>query len=245
MLQGRREPAVRVPPLRHDQPLQGGAGRAATRSNGATKYVDEFFTWREVAHAFCFRSWPVLESTAVGLLSILRLAASLADVLVWSILSYVTRVPCLAETIRPQQSGQPYLKQCHRLIESSALPSEKTSRLACEVARHLGAAQALPQWSQQALQQHAGDPREVKSLHSWRTARPVTPSGMPCSTSSRRTVRHSSALSLLRTCQSCTADRALPPDVPAHSERADVALVPECPHRPAFCVQESCTTTSA
>ena len=24
--------------------------------------------------------------------------------------------------------------------------------------------QALPQWSQQALQQHAGDPREVKSL---------------------------------------------------------------------------------
>ena len=64
----------------------------------------------------------------------------------------------------PQQSGLPYLKQCHHLIESSALPSEKTSRLACEVARHLGAAQALPQWSQQALQQHAGDPREVKSL---------------------------------------------------------------------------------
>ena len=39
----------------------------ATRSNGATKYVDEFFTWREVAHAFCFRSWPVLESTQVEL----------------------------------------------------------------------------------------------------------------------------------------------------------------------------------
>ncbi|CAL8462237.1 g1768 [Coccomyxa elongata] len=34
-----------------------------SRSNGATKYVDEFFTWREVAHAFCFRSWPTLEST--------------------------------------------------------------------------------------------------------------------------------------------------------------------------------------
>ena len=94
-------------------PFKVARDALATKSNGATKYVDEFFTWREVAHAFCFRSWPVLESTAVGLLSILRLAASLADVLVWSILSYVTRVPCLAETIRPQQSGQPYLKQCH------------------------------------------------------------------------------------------------------------------------------------
>ncbi len=36
-----------------------------SRSNGATKYVDEFFTWREVAHAFCFRSWPNLESSQV------------------------------------------------------------------------------------------------------------------------------------------------------------------------------------
>ncbi len=36
-----------------------------SRSTGATKYVDEFFTWREVAHAFCFRSWPTLESTQV------------------------------------------------------------------------------------------------------------------------------------------------------------------------------------
>ena len=36
-----------------------------TRSNGASKYLDEFFTWREVAHAFCFRSWPELESTRV------------------------------------------------------------------------------------------------------------------------------------------------------------------------------------
>lgn len=35
------------------------------RSNGATKYVDEFFTWREVAHAFCLRSWPVLENVQV------------------------------------------------------------------------------------------------------------------------------------------------------------------------------------
>ena len=34
-------------------------------SNGAQKYVDEFFTWREVAHAFCFRSWPELESVQV------------------------------------------------------------------------------------------------------------------------------------------------------------------------------------
>ena len=36
-----------------------------SRSNGATKYVDEFFTWREVAHAFCLRSWPVLENVQV------------------------------------------------------------------------------------------------------------------------------------------------------------------------------------
>jgi len=36
-----------------------------SRSNGAAKYVDEFFTWREVAHAFCLRSWPTLESLQV------------------------------------------------------------------------------------------------------------------------------------------------------------------------------------
>ncbi len=39
-----------------------------TNSNGAQKYVDEFFTWREVAHAFCFRMWPTLESVEVGTL---------------------------------------------------------------------------------------------------------------------------------------------------------------------------------
>lgn len=36
-----------------------------TNSNGAQKYIDEFFTWREVAHAFCLRMWPTLESTGV------------------------------------------------------------------------------------------------------------------------------------------------------------------------------------
>ncbi len=46
-------------------PFKVARDALATRSNGATKYVDEFFTWREVAHAFCFRSWPVLESTQV------------------------------------------------------------------------------------------------------------------------------------------------------------------------------------
>lgn len=44
-------------------PFKVARDALATRSNGATKYVDEFFTWREVAHAFCFRSWPALEST--------------------------------------------------------------------------------------------------------------------------------------------------------------------------------------
>ena len=44
-------------------PFKVARDALATRSNGATKYVDEFFTWREVAHAFCFRSWPTLEST--------------------------------------------------------------------------------------------------------------------------------------------------------------------------------------
>jgi deoxyribodipyrimidine photolyase len=46
------------------------------RSNGAEKYLDEFFTWREVAHAFCFRSWPALETVQVccpGLARRLRL----------------------------------------------------------------------------------------------------------------------------------------------------------------------------
>jgi hypothetical protein len=57
----------------------------ATRSNGATKYVDEFFTWREVAHAFCFRSWPVLESTQVGL----PLLSLMLQLLLWQAPSHV------------------------------------------------------------------------------------------------------------------------------------------------------------
>ena len=85
-------------------PFKVARDALATKSNGATKYVDEFFTWREVAHTFCFRSWPVLESTEVGVQR--RLAASFgyADVSACSTISIEIRVPCFAELVRSQVS---------------------------------------------------------------------------------------------------------------------------------------------
>lgn len=58
-------------------PFKVARDALATKSNGATKYVDEFFTWREVAHAFCFRSWPVLESTQARLFALVALVAAI------------------------------------------------------------------------------------------------------------------------------------------------------------------------
>jgi len=46
-------------------PFKVARDATMTRSNGAAKYIDEFFTWREVAHAFCFHTWPNLETTQV------------------------------------------------------------------------------------------------------------------------------------------------------------------------------------
>lgn len=38
---------------------------ASTNNSGARKFADEFMTWREISHCFCFHSWHILESLQV------------------------------------------------------------------------------------------------------------------------------------------------------------------------------------
>lgn len=38
----------------------------AVDSNGAKRYADEFFTWRHVAHVYCFHKWPAIDSLQVS-----------------------------------------------------------------------------------------------------------------------------------------------------------------------------------
>lgn len=67
-MRGRRDGVSRLSAYHHYgmvSPFKVARDALLARSNGAQKYVDEFFTWREVAHAFCFRMWPQLESVAV------------------------------------------------------------------------------------------------------------------------------------------------------------------------------------
>ena len=108
-------------------PFKVARDALATKSNGATKYVDEFFTWREVAHAFCFRSWPVLESTAAGLSSFLALATAsvLVDVVERNSVSTGSRMSCLAYQSGPSRAGSPFSSRVPWLEQFSALPSEE------------------------------------------------------------------------------------------------------------------------
>lgn len=46
-------------------PFKVARDAASSSSNGASKFYDEFATWRELSYAACLRMWPDLETMQV------------------------------------------------------------------------------------------------------------------------------------------------------------------------------------
>ena len=47
-------------------PFKVARDAASSSSNGASKFYDEFATWRELSYAACLRMWPNLETMQVS-----------------------------------------------------------------------------------------------------------------------------------------------------------------------------------
>ena len=59
-------------------PFKVARDAASSSSNGASKFYDEFATWRELSYAACLRMWPHLETMQV-------LASAMCSILLcWS-----------------------------------------------------------------------------------------------------------------------------------------------------------------